>query len=264
MLSKRSFDAISNLFHEVSGIRLTEAKRALVTGRLSKLAHAAGATNLDTYVADLLAGRYPDDMGKVIDRLTTNETYFFREPKHFEFVASYLARRSRSAGELRVWSAASSSGEEAYSLAMLLADKMGPQGWQIIGTDLSTEMVATARRGLYTMERARNVSKDYLRRFCLKGHGEHEGHLLVSRDLRQRVHFECANLTQTLPEIGEFELVFLRNVLIYFDTPGKADIVRRVMGRLRRDGFLFTGHAESIGNLGLSLKSIAPAVYAHA
>ena len=263
LLSPRAFEAITNLFHRVSGIRLTEAKRALVTGRLNKLAQAYGATSLDTYIEALMNGRAPDEMVKVIDKLTTNETYFFREPQHFDFLATRLAQRRASRGDLRVWSAASSSGEEAYSLAMLLADKLGPTGWQVVGTDLSTAMVENARRALYPMERARHMPRDYLRRFCLKGQDEYEGQLLISRELRAKVQFECANLTQALPPIGEFDLIFLRNVLIYFDHAGKADIVRRVLTRLQPDGLLFTGHAESLGNLGLPLRTVGPAIHGH-
>jgi len=263
LLSPEAFDAVSDLFHKVSGIRLTEAKRALVTGRLSKLAQAFGAASLDAYIEALVDGAAPDEMVKVIDKLTTNETYFFREPQHFDYLASRLAERRAARGELRVWSAASSSGEEAYSLAMLLADKLGPGGWQVIGTDLSTAMVETARRALYPMDRVRHMPQEYLRRFCLKGQGEFEGHLLISRDLRARVRFECANLTQPLPQIGEFDLIFLRNVLIYFDPAGKVDIVRRVLTRLRPDGLLFTGHAESLGNMGLPLSNVGPAIHGH-
>ncbi|MBP8309727.1 MAG: methyltransferase domain-containing protein [Burkholderiaceae bacterium] len=263
MLSPRSFEAVSNLFHRVSGIRLTEAKRALVTGRLNKLAQAYGAASLDDYIDALTDGRAAEEMVKVIDKLTTNETYFFREPQHFDFLASHLAQRRAGRGELRVWSAASSSGEEAYSLAMLLADKLGPGGWQVVGTDLSTTMVENARRALYPMDRARHLPREYLRRYCLKGQGEYEGHLLISRELRAKVQFECGNLTQPLPKIGQFDLIFLRNVLIYFDPAGKADIVRRVLTHLQPDGLLFTGHAESLGNLGLPLRTIGPAIHGH-
>ena len=105
--------------------------------------------------------------------------------------------------------------------------------------------------------------QEYLRRYCLKGQGEYEGLLLISRELRAKVRFECANLTQALPQIGEFDLIFLRNVLIYFDQAGKADIVRRVLTRLQPDGLLFTGHAESLGNLGLPLRTVGPAIHGH-
>jgi len=204
-LSTSSFAAVSDLFHRVSGIRLTPAKHALVAGRLQRLAQECDGLDLETYVQRLLRGEDEAELTRVVDRLTTNETYFFREPEHFDILAREAAARRVST--LRVWSAASSSGEEAYSIAMTLAECAAAPKWEIVGTDLSTAMVETARTGLYPMERAQNVSLDLLRRHCLKGEGHYAGRLLISRDLRRNVRFECANLTQPLPDIGQFDLV---------------------------------------------------------
>ena len=190
-LSQHSFDAVSDMFHSVSGIRLTAAKKPLVEGRLQKLARDRGLKDVEIYVRDLLKQQDRNEIVRVVDKLTTNETYFFREPAHFEFLDEVIkARRSRDL--FRVWSGASSSGEEAYSIAMLLGDRLGSSGWEIIGTDLSTDMVATAQRGLYPMSRAKGVSPAYLKRFCLKGHGEYEGHLLISKELRKNVHMKVS------------------------------------------------------------------------
>ncbi len=262
MLSQRRFDAVTQLFFDVSGIRLAEHKRPLVAGRLQKLAQERGCRSLDDYVDGLLKDADPLELVKVVDKLTTNETYFFREPEHFDFLRQLLDKPRRSGGDFRVWSAASSSGEEAYSIAMLLGDVLGLRGWEIIGTDLSTQMVESARRALYTLDRARHVSQAYRKKWCLKGEGRYEGYLLVDKVLRANVHFMGANLTQDLPDIGLFDVIFLRNVLIYFDNPGKEDIVKRVITRLKPGGYLFTGHAESLANLNVPLKTIAPAVYA--
>lgn len=266
MLSKNSFQAVTTMFRQVSGIQLSDAKQALVAGRLQKLAQARGVRDVDAYVELLMREGDAQELVKVVDKLTTNETYFFREPQHFEHLKRMLAERRAGAagGDFRVWSAASSSGEEAYSIAMVLGEHFGLRGWQVIGTDLSTAMVDTARRGLYPLERARLTPTPLLKRWCLKGHGDNTGKLMVAPELRQLVRFECANLTRTLPEIGQFDLIFLRNVLIYFDNPGKADIVKRVLTRLKPDGLLFTGHAESIANLGIPTVAVAPAVYRHA
>jgi len=268
-LSTKAFEAVTQLFHSVSGIKLSESKHALVTGRLQRLASEAGEPDLETYVDKLLKGGAPaQEMTRLIDRLTTNETYFFREPQHFNDLADRLGRVAPGQ-EFRVWSAASSSGEEAYSAAMLMSDRLGPAGehapWQIIGTDLSTAMVESARRGLYTMERARLVPPDYLKRFCLKGQGPATGQVLMTRELRSRVHFEPANLMQPMPaSLGLFDVIFLRNVLIYFDNDAKAAIVRRVLGQLKPDGVLYTGHAESLSNLGLPVRIVATAIHGHA
>ncbi|MCK6419961.1 MAG: protein-glutamate O-methyltransferase CheR [Burkholderiaceae bacterium] len=261
MISQQAFDAVTAMFHRVSGIQLTTAKRALVTGRLQKLAQARGIGNVDRYVEMLLDENDPDELVRVVDKLTTNETYFFREPEHFEFLARMLGRRSGSQPPFRVWSAASSSGEEAYSIAMLLADHLGPRGWEVVGTDLSTAMVDAARRALYPLERARQMPQAYLKRYCLRGMGEYEGQLLISRDLRANVRFTGANLMESLPDLGTFDVIFLRNVLIYFDPPAKEAIAGRVIGKLKRDGYLFTGHAESLTATRLPLRSVQPAVY---
>jgi chemotaxis protein methyltransferase CheR len=263
MLSNESFKAVTGMFQRVSGIQLGEAKRALVTGRLQKLAQARGLRDVNDYVKTLMQESDQEELVRVVDKLTTNETYFFREPAHYDHLAAWLKQR-RATTKLRVWSGASSSGEEAYSLAMMLGETLGLTGWEIVGTDLSTAMVQTAQRAVYPMDRARQMPESYLKRWCRKGSGAFEGQLMVCKELRNNVRFECANLTRELPPVGEFEIIFLRNVLIYFDTQGKADIVRRVLGHLKPDGMLYTGHAESIANMGLPVRSIAPAVYVHA
>ena len=125
-------------------------------------------------------------------------------------------------------------------------------------------MVDTARQGLYPMERARMVPHEYLKRYCLRGEGPYQGQLLICRELRAKVQFQCANLMQPLPALPMFDVIFLRNVLIYFDGPAKTAIVSRVIERLKPGGVLYPGHAESLASLGLPLKAIAPAIYQHA
>ncbi len=266
-LSPKAFESVTKLFHSVSGIKLGDNKHALVSGRLQKLANEAGEDNLDAYVERLVRGNAPaEEMTRVIDRLTTNETYFFREPQHFNDLADRLQAHAQAGGNsFSVWSGASSSGEEAYSIAMLMTDILGPQGsWQIVGTDLSTSVLDSARRGLYSLERARMVPPDYLKRFCLKGQGDQQGQLLVAKPVRERVRFLQANLMQALPQLPMFDVIFLRNVLIYFDNDAKAQIVRRVIKQLKPDGVLYTGHAESLSTLALPLKPVATAIYGHA
>lgn len=260
-LSQRSFNAVCEMFRNVSGIRLAPEKRSMVIGRLQKLALDSGAASLDDYVDSVVRGSDPAQMVRVVDKLTTNETYFFREPQHFAFLEQLLAQR-RGGGEFRVWSAASSSGEEAYSIAMVLSDKLGRRGWQIVGTDLSTSVLATAQRGLYPLDRTEHMPAGYLKRFCLKGIDEYTGQLLIGKDLRANVRFEQANLMQPLPDVGLFDVVFLRNVLIYFDNEKKTEIVQRVLPHIKPGGYLFTGHSESLGMLKTGLRQIKPAIYA--
>ncbi|WP_088279588.1 protein-glutamate O-methyltransferase CheR [Ideonella sp. A 288] len=259
-LSTPSFTAVTDLFHRVSGIRLSDAKRSLVTGRLQKLAAEAGIPDLDRYVEHVVAGRDADETRRVIDRLTTNETYFFREPQHFDLLAD-LARKPRHGATFRVWSAASSSGEEAFSIAMVLAEHIGPRGWEVVGTDLSTAMVDSARRALFPIDRVRDTPTALVKKYCLRGQGDYQGQVLMAKELRQNMRFDQANLTEALPDIGLFDVIFLRNVLIYFDPPSKAKIVRRVIEKLKPGALLFTGHAESLSGQDVGLRASRPAVY---
>lgn len=262
-MTDASFKAICDFFFQVSGIRLTQAKRALVLSRLQRLSQDQGVADLDHFVQLLVKGKLAADVQvDVVDKLTTNETYFFREPAHFDDLTQRLAARA-STDEFCVWSGASSSGEEAYSIAMLLADKLGDKAWRIWGTDLSTAVVDAARQGLYPLERARMVPETYLKRYCLKGDGPYEGQLLIDSKLRSRVNFQCANLMKELPTLPMFDVIFLRNVLIYFEAAAKAQIVRNVITKLKPDGVLYTGHAESLAGLNLPLVGLAPAIYKH-
>jgi chemotaxis protein methyltransferase CheR len=264
-ISRKSFDSVTQIFHDVSGIRLGDNKMALVTGRLQRLAQEAGETDVDRYVDRLVNGSFSaQEMRRVIDRLTTNETYFFREPQHFDDLARRVSAMPATQ-QITLWSAASSTGEEAFSAAMVLADKAGKRPWRIVGTDLSSSVVASARRGLYPAERARMMPEAYLKRFCLKGNGPYEGQMLIGRELREKVTFQEANLMQDLPEdLPMFDVIFLRNVLIYFDDPAKAQIVRRVLGKLKPGGVLYTGHAESISMLNLPVRALGTAMHTHA
>ena len=263
-LSPQSFTAVTNFFFERSGIRLGPEKHALVQGRLQRLATEANHGDINQYVRSVLTGSDTVELTRVVDRLTTNETYFFREPQHFQFLGNLLSE-PRHGKPLRIWSAASSSGEEAYSIAMVLQDRLkGTANWEVIGTDLSTKMVDTASRGLYPIERAEGIPDYYRNQFCMRGRGEYEGKMLMAKELRQRVTFMTANLLEPLPDVGMFDVIFLRNVLIYFDVPTKAEIVKRVIQQLKPGGFLLSGHSESLANLDVPLRTVQSAVYSQA
>ncbi len=263
-LSAPAYAAISDYFFRVSGIRLTTGKKALVHGRLYRLALDNGHADLESFIQELVRGQLPEALAvAAVDRLTTNETYFYREPAHFDDLRQRLAAHPEGQ-EVRLWSAASSTGEEAYSTAMLLGDLMRATPWRVVGTDLSTSVVQAARQGLYALERAANIPEDYRRRFCLKGSGPYEGYLLIDKSIRSHVEFLVANLMRDLPALPTFDVIFLRNVLIYFEPEQKAAIVRRVLERLKPDGVLYVGHAESLNGLNLPLRAVGTAIYAHA
>jgi chemotaxis protein methyltransferase CheR len=171
-----------------------------------------------------------------------------------------LAARGRPES-FRVWSAASSSGEEAYSIAMVLADCLGDAAWEVVGSDISTRMLAGAQRALYSMERARHISPAYLKRFCLRGSAEYQGSLLVQRELRNRVTFRHINLNQALPEQGQFDIIFLRNVMIYFSDDTKRQVVARLLSPLKKDGYFLVGHSESLNDISNAVQAVAPSIY---
>lgn len=246
---------------EAAGITMSSSKKALVTGRLGKRLTLHKLENFGQYFKLLASGSYPDEVQMAVDLLTTNETYFFREIKHFDFLREQaLAARNR-AKPFRVWSAASSSGEEAYSIAMVLADCLESTPWEILGTDISTQVLQGAARALYTMERARHIPPAYLRRFCLKGTGEHEGRLLIDRSLRSRVLFRHLNLNVPLPNLGQFDFVFLRNVMIYFSDDTKREVVARVISTLKPGGHFCVGHSESLNNISQAVNMVSPSIY---
>jgi chemotaxis protein methyltransferase CheR len=244
-----------------AGITLSAAKKALVMGRLGKRLSHHQLESFGEYFQLLVSGQHPEEVQMAVDLLTTNETYFFREIKHFDFLREQAIAARQRGLLFRVWSAASSSGEEAYSIAMVLADCMGTTPWEVIGTDISTRMVQDAERALFTMDRARHVPQDYLRRYCLKGNAEYEGKLLIERGLRSRVKFRYANLNAPLPELGKFDIIFLRNVMIYFSNDTKQQVVNRVASALKPDGYFLVGHSESLNDITQVVRSVAPAIY---
>jgi chemotaxis protein methyltransferase CheR len=260
-ISDAEFAQFQRFIFEAAGITMADAKKALVTGRLGKRLNAHGLDSFGAYFKLLASGQHADEVQMAVDLLTTNETYFFREIKHFEFLRSQaLAARSRPQ-PFRVWSAASSSGEEAYSIAMVLADCMQTTPWEILGSDISTRVLEGARRGLYSMERGRHIPQDYLKRFCRKGEGQFEGQLLVERNLRSKVVFRQVNLNAALPEMGKFDVVFLRNVMIYFNNDTKRQVVARVISTIKPGGHFCVGHSESLNDITQAVQMVAPAIY---
>jgi len=264
MITDREFQDFQRFIYDAAGISLSPAKKALVTGRLARRLTARNLDNYGAYFALLRDGTDRTEVQTAIDLLTTNETYFFREPKHFDLLRKVAAEPdepSRAGRPFRVWSAASSTGEEAYSMAMVLADCRGARPWEVVGTDISTRVVAQARTGHFVRQRTTHVPMDYLRRFCLKGIGAQEGTVLVSRELRDRVSFRHANLNAALPELGTFDVIFLRNVMIYFDQATKRKVVERVLSLLRPGGYFCVGHSESLHEISTAVRQIAPATY---
>jgi chemotaxis protein methyltransferase CheR len=259
VLGDREFKHLQALMAEVSGIRMSEHKRPLMAGRLMRRLRVLGLSSYSDYLALLSDSKQQEERRLVIDLLTTNETYFFREPQHFSFLTNWLGGQQ---GPLRLWSAACSSGEEPYSLAMVLAEHARHEDWSILASDLSLRMLERARAAVYEMQEAKEFPAGWLQRHCLRGIGEYEGKFRMAPALRARVTLREINLMRPLPEDADgFDLIFLRNVLIYFAPEDKRAIVERLLERLRPGGLLFIGHAESLHGLGLPLRTVAPSVY---
>jgi chemotaxis protein methyltransferase CheR len=260
-INDQEFKQFQTMIYEMAGIAMSDAKKPLVSGRLSKRVRHFGLNSYGEYFHLIKGKSHPEELQMAIDLLTTNETYFFREPKHMEFLHKQVPALRRSGKSLRVWSAASSSGEEAYTLAMVLADVLGDAAWEVVGSDISTRVLEKAREGRYKMERIEGIPKPYLSRFCLKGVGSEEGNFLIERGLRSRVSFKQVNLVEPFPDLGEFDVIFLRNVMIYFDMETKRRVVERILPFLRPGGYFIISHSESLNGVCESLKIVAPSVY---
>ncbi|MGE3772815.1 MAG: protein-glutamate O-methyltransferase CheR [Gammaproteobacteria bacterium] len=260
VLSDAEFVLLRDWVQTEAGIDLSAAKKPLVTSRLLKRLTQLGLGSFGDYYRLIVQGGSHETQ-TALDLLTTNETYFFREPKHFAFLRDHALPARRPGLAYRVWSAACSSGEEAWSIAMTLAEALPDAPWEILASDLSTRVLERARSALYALERADHIPTPLLKKYCLRGIGSQAGSFRLDRPLRQRVRFVQVNLVQPLPDLGMFDLVCLRNVLIYFDVATKADVVRRLCERLRPGGYFFCGHSESLHGLEVPLQAVQPAIY---
>lgn len=261
-ISDREFAQFRQLIYDLAGITLGDHKKHLVVSRLAcRLRHYSLDSFADYY--QLLIKESPEgELQIVIDQLTTNETHFFREPKHFGFVKKYLLDTRSSREPLRCWSAVCSTGEEPYSLAMLLASSFGYEAdWTVLGSDINSSVLASARNGIYPVSRQTEIPDRYLHQFCLKGVRSQQGSFLINKRLRQHVQFRQINLNAKLPDVGLFDLIMLRNVLIYFSADTKREVVLRVVSRLKPGGYLLVGHSETVSGISEQLHPISPSIY---
>jgi chemotaxis protein methyltransferase CheR len=244
-LSDKSFLWLRDFFERESGISLRPEKRTLVISRLQKRLEIRALRDFEAYCEMLKNPAEQQERSIALSALTTHETYFFRDPRQFEHLAGKVLG-SFPHRPLRLWSAACSTGEEAWSMAMLLADKLGLHGWELVGSDLSDTVLEHAARGLYSMERLSCMPPEFLRRYCRKGLEDYSGQLLISRPLRERVRFCQHNLLASNPALGRFDVIFLRNALIYFDKPRRHQIIEQISAHLNPGGYLYLGESESM------------------
>lgn len=261
-LRDKEFVQISQWVYDIAGIRLTDSKKALVASRLNSRLRELQLSSFQQYIDVLTNMKHPlttVERQNAINLLTTNETFFFREEAHFDFIREVILPLKQGR-KIRCWSAASSTGEEAYSLAMTLAQyHSGP--WEIIGTDINADVITSATRGVYPMARADHIPKALLYQYCLKGTGTRAGSFKIGKMLRQHVNFRQANLQQLPENLGMFDVVFLRNVMIYFDMPSKSHVIANVLQHMKPGAYLLIGHAESVNGVNSKLNLLRPSIY---
>ena len=269
-LADADYQFLCKLIYERSRINLGPDKRVLVTSRLAKRLRALNLHSYGEYCDYLRSPQGGEELQMLIDRISTNHTHFFREIKHFEFLEKHLlpawqsnpATRSTA---FRVWSAASSTGEEPYTIAIHLSEKLAPAEsglWRIDATDISTRVLDIARKGIYDAEKLNGVTPDQMRRFFQKGTGEWAGQFRIKRELRERVQFHHLNLLEPpYPFTQPFHLIFCRNVMIYFDRSTQESLIEHLSNSLVPGGHLLVGHSESLSGIKHGLKLLQPAVY---
>lgn len=262
--SDSEFKRIGEIMYEAAGLSYNDSKKSLIQSRLAPRIQKLGLRSFADYIAILEDESQAAEFQMAVDLLTTNETYFFREPKHYELLQQELPKMPDKAG-LSVWSAASSFGDEAYSTAMLMSDlqvsgRIGPN-WSILGTDISHRVLLSAKEAIFPEDRLRAVPQERLRRYCLRGDGPAEGQVMMQDKIRERVKFGQLNLCKPFDGLGMFDVIFLRNVLIYFDTPTKVDVVDRVLQCLKPHGLFFLGTAEGRVPCKTPLQTVIPGAF---
>ncbi|MFC3285443.1 CheR family methyltransferase [Litchfieldella rifensis] len=261
VLTDDDFTRIRQLIYERAGIVLAEHKREMVYSRLAKRLRHHGMTRFGDYLARLERQPAAREWEAFTNALTTNLTAFFREAHHFPLLASHIAGKP---GPVRIWSAAASTGEEPYSIAMTLHETLGPRASEsrVVATDIDTEALARARAGIYPMEQVRKLDESCIKRFFLKGSGERIGLARVRPEVTSMVEFEQLNLLAPNWSIkGPFDAIFCRNVMIYFDKSTQARILQRFAPLLKPDGLLFAGHSENFSYISEAFRLRGQTVY---
>lgn len=267
-LSPRNFDRLSKYIYDYSGIKMPITKITMLEGRLRRRLRVTGIASFDDYCDYLFK---QDGMASeqvyLIDAVTTNKTDFFREPKHFEFMAQTAVPELLAAGisGLRVWSAACSTGAEPYTIAMVLAECLADRrnaDYRVIATDLSTEVLQVARKAIYPAEMVSPVPADLQRRYVMQARDPARGEVRIAPSLRQKVGFGRMNLMDESYAVSEQQhIIFCRNVLIYFDKPTQLHVLGRLCDCLVPGGYLFIGHSETATGFNLPIRQVANTVF---
>jgi chemotaxis protein methyltransferase CheR len=260
--SEEVFTLFQKLVYDKLGIHLAKQKRMMLGHRLLKRVKHIQANGFSDYFRFITNPKNSSELEVALELMTTNETFFFREEKHFEYMAQNILPKISPNREYKVWSAASSSGEEPYSIAMLLNEHCNAP-WSVVASDVNKSVLAHARKGIYIDDRTKLLPQKYREAYCAKGTGEFEGYMRVKPELRNRLHFFAFNLLDNMASLGKFDLIFIRNVMIYFDDKTRQKIISGLQQCLNKDGHLFISHSETLHGLEHSFELIKPAIYRH-
>ncbi|MCK7467399.1 MAG: protein-glutamate O-methyltransferase CheR [Desulfosudis oleivorans] len=262
-LSAQQFDKISRLVYQVSGIDLHEGKEELVKARLIKRLRHLKIFGFDRYLKYLASDKSGSEIRAMVDVLTTNKTNFFREPEHLDYLKNEIIT-GLGKEQIRIWSAGCSSGEEPYSIAITLCEAIsdiGQRDIKILATDISDRMIEQARLGLYDEETLKGISFQLKHKYFEHADARIGHRYRVVPQLQSMVRFAKLNLMEDWPMRGLFDVIFCRNVMIYFDKPTQEKLVKRFWSQLRAGGYLMVGHSESLTFMTHDYRYIKPAVY---
>ncbi len=265
-LSDREFEQLTKIVSEQTGIVLTDAKRNMVYGRLARRLRALKIDSFTHYIQ--LIGTDENELVNFINSVTTNLTAFFREKHHFEYLYDkllpQLLANNQQSRKIRIWSAGCSTGEEPYSLAITVKRFFeNHPGWDvtILATDIDTNVIAKAASGIYTADRIEGLSQELIKRWFVKGKGEKSGMVKVRRELQEIINFDQLNLLQQWPMQESFDLLFCRNVVIYFDKPTKVKLFDKYADILVSKGHLFIGHSETLFQISDRFDALGGTIY---
>ena len=268
-LSNTTYTEIAALLYGQSGLDLRTGKKELVSSRLAKLLKQKKCPSFEHYLKILKADGTGESLAAMIDALTTNHTAFLRERQHFDFLAERAPHLFASRKKLEVWSAASATGEEVYTLLMVLIEALKlpfpsaqTESWlRVLGTDISTTALENAKAGIYPEEKLGPLPIEWKKKYFLKGKGIAEGKVRIKPELCKMAKFSQVNLIKELFSVKLYPVIFCRNVMIYFDKATQRQVVKSLVKCLEPEGFFMTGHAESIAGLHSGLTYVAPALY---
>jgi chemotaxis protein methyltransferase CheR len=263
-LTAKEYDQFRKLAYQQFGLDLQDGKQQLVAARLAKQIRSLGLRSYEEYYQHVTRDNTGKSLEAMIDALTTNHTSFFRESAHFEFLKNVLLPQIGDRKEMAVWSAACSTGEEPFSIALTLLEALGESSdtkIRILATDISTRVLAQAERGAYQAARFANLPQSYLRRYLLKGEGRWQDWYMMKKEVRSLIEFRRLNLMESFPHKETFPVIFCRNVMIYFDRQKQGEVVNRLAQAIEPGGYLFVGHSESLNSIQHPLQYVAPAIY---